>query len=107
MTSSGIGDGWRIDPAAAGSAIADAKTGISGLDDVAKAAQGAIDAASAVAGPKTAAALASLASNPFLSQIDKVRSEVDHAADQTKLALDAYVQGDDEMATHYAGGIGR
>lgn len=107
MTPPGSGNGWRIDPGAAGSAIADARTGISGLDDVATAAQAAIDAASAVAGPKTAAALASLARNPFLSQIQKLRSDVEQAADQTRLALDAYVQGDEEMATHYAEGVGR
>ncbi|MDA3805159.1 MULTISPECIES: DUF6507 family protein [Clavibacter] len=107
MTPPVSGNGWRIDPAAAGSAIADAKMGISGLDDVATAAQAAIDAASAIAGPKTAAALARLARNPFLSQIQKVRSGVEQAADQTKLALDAYVQGDEEMASHSAEGIGR
>jgi hypothetical protein len=107
MTPTGSGNGWRIDPTAAGSAIADTKTGISGLQDVATAAQAAIDAASAVAGPKTAAALSRLARNSFLSQIQKVRNDVEQAADQTKLAVDAYVQGDEEMATHYAEEVGR
>lgn len=107
MTSSGNGAGWRIDPLAAGSAIADVKTGIEGLDDAEVAVETVIAAAAAVVGPKTSAALASLARNPFLSQINEVRTAVEHAADQTALALDAYAQGDEEMATHYAGGVGR
>lgn len=58
-------------------------------------------------GPKTAAALARISDNPFLSQIGEVDSAVGNVIDQTQLALDAYIQGDDEMATHLSQGSGR
>lgn len=98
-------NGWKIDPAAANAAVADAKGHLSGMDVVASTVQSAIDGASM--GPKTAAALAILSRDPFQMQIDNVTAKVTRVAQQTTEALAAYEQGDQEMANNSSRGFGR
>lgn len=100
-------NGWKIDPAAANAAVADAKGHLSGMDVVASTVQSAIDGASKVVGPKTAAALAILSRDPFQMQIDNVTAKVTRVAQQTTEALAAYEQGDQEMANNSSRGFGR
>ncbi|OUE24016.1 hypothetical protein BFL36_06510 [Clavibacter michiganensis] len=107
MTGQASGNGWRIDPATARAVLTGTRNDLSGLDTAKAAVDKAIEGASAVVGPKTAAALARIRENPFLSRVGEVDSAVGNVIDQTKLALDAYVQGDDEMATHLSQGPDR
>ncbi|MBF4622785.1 DUF6507 family protein [Clavibacter sp. VKM Ac-2872] len=107
MTSPGEMGGWRIDPGAVDSVLADARSALSDLDSAGAAVHNAIDAATAAAGPKTRAALAILAHDPFLGQIASITTDVRGAIDQTGLARDAYVQGDEEMATQFTQGGGQ
>jgi hypothetical protein len=100
-------NGWRIDPEAANAAVADAKGRLAGMDVVASTVQSAIDGASKVVGPKTAAALAILAKDPFQIQIDNVTAKVTNVTQQATEALAAYEQGDQEMATNSSRGYGR
>ncbi|KZC95848.1 MULTISPECIES: DUF6507 family protein [Clavibacter] len=107
MTGQTSGNGWRIDPDTVRTVLTATRNDLSGLDTAKAAVTKAIEGASAVVGPKTAAALALISGNPLLSQIAAVDSAVGKVIDQTQLALDAYTQGDDEMATNLSQGAGR
>jgi hypothetical protein len=107
MTGQTSGNGWRIDPDTVRAVLTATRSDLSGLDAAKAAVSKAIEGASAAVGPKTAAALARISENPLLSQIGAVDSAVSKIIDQTQLALDAYTQGDDEMATHLSQGAGR
>jgi len=97
--------GWKIDPDQVGAALTSARAGITELQSAEQAARTAVDSASAVTGPETAATLGVLLQNPLLSQIGLINEKVTHAIDQTHTALAAYVDGDDEMASAYKDGV--
>jgi hypothetical protein len=107
VAAQGAMTGWRIDPTAANAAVTDAKERLAGLDAAAAIIQSAIEEASKVVGPKTAAALAILARDPFQMQIDNVNAKITKVATQATQALAAYENGDAEMAVNSAHGQGR
>jgi hypothetical protein len=91
---------YRVDPAAATSVLHDVRSALdSELDPVVTTLGSVIDSARSATGPKTAAALADIAVNPFEAVIVNVRHRVAHAADSVAAAVRAYEAADDAMAT--------
>ncbi|MBT1679782.1 DUF6507 family protein [Curtobacterium aurantiacum] len=101
-------DGWRIDPAAARTAISAAETEADGWSDLEVSLTTALsDAFSALSahGPKTAAALGKVRTNPFEIDLLAARQHVQRAVQGTRDAIAAYERGDEAMAASYENSV--
>lgn len=95
---------WKVDPAAVGQVLARAEQERSGYEDATRAVEEATGAGIAAAvGPRTAAALRALASDPFGLDIEAASRQVETAIGAVRSALATYEQGDDTMARDIAG----
>lgn len=103
-------DKWRIELAAARGAIDDAETEANAWSDLEVALTTALSAAVqavATGGPKTAAKLADIQTDPFEIDLLGARQHIQSAVDGTRNAITAYDHGDEQMAAQYQNGIDR
>lgn len=101
-------DGWRIDPAAARGAIDRAEAEANAMSqlevDLTQALSEAYGAV-VTGGPKTAAKLSALQTDPFEIDLLGIVQHVQSAVTGTRNAITAYERGDEDMAAQYQKGI--